>query len=200
MIQSNRMKYTGRKLFHLLGGIGLLSLYYIFGRNEALFLYGVLAVLVLLLEIARLKIPALNQFLYGHFESFIRKNEGKKLTGTIPYILGVGISLLVYSPEVASTAICFLAFGDVAATTIGERFGMTKIGNKSLEGTGAFIVAAIMAGFLLIPFGLALKVWVMILGAFIAAGVELMPLSINDNLAVPILSGAAMELMLKITQ
>ncbi len=194
------MKHTGRKLFHLLGGIGLLSLYYVYGRDRALFLYGMLVVIVLLLEISRLKIPALNQFLYSHFESFIRKNEGNKLTGTIPYILGVGLSLFVYSPEVATAAICFLAFGDVAATTIGERFGRTKIGNKSLEGTVAFFVVAILAGVLLISLGLVLKVWIIILGAFIAAGVELMPLSMNDNLVIPVLSGAAMELMLKITQ
>lgn len=194
------MKYTGRKLFHLLGGIGLLSLYYVYGRNKALFLYGMLVVTVLILEIARLKIPALNQFLYSHFESFIRKNEGKKLTGTIPYILGVGLSLLMYSPEIASAAVCFLAFGDVAATTVGERYGVTKIGNKSLEGTAAFVVAAILAGFLLISLGLVLKVWIVILGACIAAGVELIPLSMNDNLAIPVLAGAAMELMVKITQ
>jgi dolichol kinase len=194
------MKYSGRKLFHLLGGLGLLSVYFVYGRNKALFLYGMLVVIVLLLEIARLKIPTLNQFLYGHFESFIRKNEGTKLTGTIPYILGVGLSLLVYSPEVASAAICFLAFGDVAATTVGERYGRTKIGDKSLEGTAAFVVAAVLAGFLLIPLGLVLKAWVIILGAFIAAGVELLPLPINDNLAIPVLAGAAMELMLRIAQ
>src|SRR5512143_370387 len=159
-MQFNRMKYTGRKLFHLLGGLGLLSLYFVYGRNRALFLYGVLVFIVLAVEIARLKIPAWNRFLYSHFQSFIRENEGKKMTGTIPYIFGVGLSLYLYSPEVASTAICFLAFGDVAATTVGERYGRTKIGNKSLEGTAAFVMAAVLAGFLLIPLGFILKVWV----------------------------------------
>ncbi len=194
------MKHRGRKLFHLFGGLGLLSLYFIFGRNRALTFYGASVIIVLLVEIARLKIPAWNRFLYSHFGSFVRENEGKKLTGIIPYILGVGLSLYAFSPEVASAAICFLAFGDVAATTVGERYGRTKIGNKSLEGTTAFIVAAILAGFLLILLGLHLNIWVMIFGTFIAAGVELLPFSVNDNLAIPVLAGAAMELMLRYTR
>jgi dolichol kinase len=194
------MKNTGRKLFHLFGGLGLLSLYFVCGRNKALALYGVLVIIVLLVEIVRLKTPAWNLFLYSHFGSFFRKNEEKKLSGTIPYILGVALSLYAFSAEVASTAICFLAFGDVAATTIGERYGRTKIGNKSLEGTAAFVIAAFLAGFLLRPLGLHLKVWVMICGAIIAAGVELLPFEINDNLAIPVLAGAAMELMLRYTQ
>jgi len=113
------MKYLGRKLFHLLGGIGLLSVYFIAGRNRALGLYGVLVIIILLLEIARLKIPAWNRYLLERFRNFVRKNEQDKLTGTIPYILGVGLSLYAYSPKVASAAVCFLAFGDVAATTVG---------------------------------------------------------------------------------
>jgi len=194
------MKHTGRKLFHLFGGLGLLSLYFVCGRNKALALYGALVIIIFLVEITRLKIPDWNRFLYSHFRSFVRDNEEKKLSGTIPYILGVGLSLYAFSSEVASAAICFLAFGDVAATTIGERYGNTKIGNKSLEGTAAFVVAAVLAGFMLFSLGLRLKAWVMICGAVIAAGVELMPFKINDNLAIPVLAGAAMELMLRYTQ
>ncbi len=191
------MKHLGRKLFHLLGGVGLLSLFFILGRDRAFWCYGLLAIVVLIVETARLKIPAVNRFFYSRFESFIRKNEERTITGTIPYILGIGLSLSVYSSAVASAAICFLAFGDVAATTIGERYGRTKIGKKSLEGTAAFIVAALAAGFVLFSLGLALPLGIMVLGAFVAAGVELLSLPVNDNFAIPILAGAVMELALR---
>jgi len=39
----------------------------------------------------------------------------------------------------------------------------------------------------------------MILGAFIAAAIELLPISVNDNFVIPVLAGAAMELMLRWT-
>ena len=194
------MSHLGRKLFHLLGGLGLLSLYFILGRKNALPLYGGLAVLVFAVETARLRIPAWNEFFYHRFGSFIRKNEQAKLTGTVPYILGVGLSLFAYATPVAATAVCFLAFGDVAATTIGERFGRTKIGSKSLEGTAAFVVFALAAGLALHITGMHLTAWVMVIGALAAAGIELLPLPVNDNLLIPVLSGGIMEFALRMSQ
>jgi dolichol kinase len=193
------MKHLGRKLFHLLGGLGLLSLYFIFGRKTALGLYGALAVLVSVFEFARLRAPALNRFVYSHFSSFIRENEEHKMTGTVPYILGVGISFWAFSAPAASTAVCFLAFGDVAATTVGQRFGKTKIGNKSLEGTAAFAAAALLGGFISSLAGMGMPPLIMIVGALVAAGVELLPLPVNDNLAIPVLAAAAMDLVLRWT-
>jgi dolichol kinase len=192
------MKHIGRKLYHLVGGIGLLSLYYILGREHALMFYAVFFLIALGLDLTRLKIPAVNQFIFTRFGSFIRKNEEHKLTGTAPYILGIGLSLYAYSPEVATAAVCFLAFGDVAATTMGERYGKTKIGDKSLEGSAAFIIAALVSGLFLQLIGVYLATGVMILGAFIAAGVEIIPLPVNDNLAIPIVAGGVMELTMRL--
>jgi dolichol kinase len=192
------MKHIGRKLYHLFGGIGLLSLYYILGREHALMFYAVFFLISLGLDLTRLKIPAVNQFIFTRFGSFIRENEEHKLTGTAPYILGIGLSLYAYSPEVATAAVCFLAFGDVAATTMGERYGKTKIGDKSLEGSAAFIIAALVSGLFLQLIGVYLASGVMILGAFIAAGVEIIPFPVNDNLAIPIVAGGVMELTMRL--
>jgi len=191
------MKQIGRKVYHLVGGVGLLSIYYILGRKQALLFYAALFMLILLIDGARLVIPAWNRFVFTRFKSFIRGNEEHKLTGTAPYVLGIGLSLYAYSTPVASAAICFLAFGDVAATAIGERFGKTKINDKSLEGTFAFIFAAVVSGLLLSLLGVHLPVWVMVLGVIVAAGVELLTLSMNDNLLIPLVSGGVMELALR---
>jgi dolichol kinase len=139
-------------------------------------------------------IPAWNRFAFEHFGSYIRRNEEHKLTGTTAYILGIGLSLYVYSPPVATAAICFLAIGDVAATTIGERYGKTKIGGKSLEGTIAFVVAALCAGFALSLAVVHPAVWIMVIGALVAASAELLPLPLNDNFVIPLVSGGVMEL------
>jgi glycerol-3-phosphate acyltransferase PlsY len=194
------VRHLGRKLYHLLGGVGLLSLYTILGRKDALSCYAGLFILILVIDGARLLIPAWNRFVFTRFGSFIRKNEEHRLTGTAPYVLGIGLSLYAYSLPVASAAICFLAFGDVAATAIGERFGKTKIGDKSLEGTFAFIVAAAISGFLLSLLGVHLPLWVMVLGVIVAAGVELMSLPVNDNLLIPLVSGGMMELALRMAR
>jgi glycerol-3-phosphate acyltransferase PlsY len=166
------------------------------GRDRALVFYAMLFFIVLGLDIIRLTIPAVNNFMLTRFSSFIRKNEAHKLTGTAPYILGIGLSLYAFSQPVATAAICYLAFGDVAATTIGERYGRTKIGNKSLEGTAAFVIASLAVGGVLLLIGSGTSPWVMVLGSLAAAGVELIPLPVNDNLVIPIVSGGVMELAL----
>jgi dolichol kinase len=192
------LNHIGRKLYHLIGGVGLLSLYSIIGRERALICYTTLFFIVLALDIIRLTIPSVNNFVVTRFSSFIRKNEAHKLTGTAPYILGIGLSLYAFSQPVATAAICYLAFGDVAATTIGERYGRTKIGNKSLEGTAAFVIASLAAGGFLVLIGSGTTPWVMVLGSLAAAGVELLTLPVNDNLMIPIVSGGVMELALRL--
>ena len=194
------MKHIGRKLYHLFGGLGLLSLYYILGRRNALICYGVMALAVLAIDITRLRVPAINQYIQTHFSSFIRKNEANKLTGTAPYVLGIGLTLLLYRTDIATAAICFLAFGDVSATAVGERYGRTKIsGEKSLEGTLAFVAAAVLSGVLLNFAGIHLMHGLILAGALVAAGVELLPIRVNDNLVIPVASGGAMELIARLT-
>lgn len=190
------MKHLGRKIYHLLGGLGLLSLYYLLGREQALLCYAVLFVVVLSFDLARLKIPAFNSFVLTTFPSFIRESEAHKLTGTPAYVLGIGLTLFLYRTDLAALAICFLAFGDVAATTIGERYGKTKIGPKSLEGSIAFVAASVAAGFLLLLTGvITTPIWLILIGAIIAACIELLPIQVNDNLVIPLASGGAMSLL-----
>jgi glycerol-3-phosphate acyltransferase PlsY len=194
------MKHPGRKFYHLFGGLGLLSLYYLLGRQRALICYGLLIAVVLAADITRLRMPAFNQYIQTRFSSFIRKNEANKLTGTAPYVLGIGLTLLLYRTEIATAAICFLAFGDVAATAVGERYGRTKIsGEKSLEGTVAFAAIAVTVGFLLPLTGIHLTHGIILAGAIAAAGVELVPLPVNDNLVIPLVSGGVMELIARVT-
>ena len=193
------MKHLGRKIYHICGGLGLLALYYILGRERALVFYAVLFCLVLAADLMRLKIPAINRFVYARFSSFIRKNEEHKLTGTTAYILGIGLSLFLFPSPIATAAICFLALGDVAATTVGERYGKTKIGNKSLEGTAAFFIAACAAGLMLPLAGIPVTASTVLLGAFTAAAVELLTLPINDNLVIPLVSGGVMDILTRVT-
>lgn len=194
------MKQLGRKFYHLLGGLVLLSLYFLLGRENALICYGVLLLIVLAVDITRLKSPAFKRYIQSNLSSFIRPSEANKLTGTASFVLGVGLTVFLYRSDIAAAAVCFLAVGDVAATTVGERWGRTKItGEKSLEGTLAFIAAAVLSGMLLNLAGIHLMHGLVLAGALTAAAAELIPWRVNDNLAIPVISGGAMELIARMT-
>ena len=190
------MNHIGRKLYHLIGGVGLLSLYYLLERKDALICYSVIFLSVLAIDITRLRNDVFNRFMQTRFSSFIRKNEANTLTGTAPYVLGIGLTLYLYQTGIATAAILFLACGDVMATAVGERFGRTKVAReKSLEGTAAFFVTAVLSGVFLNITMFQMSFGLLFIGAFVAALVELLPLPVNDNLSIPVVSGGAMELL-----
>ena len=193
------MKNVGRKLYHL-SGLALILVYSMMDREHGLITLGSLLVIITAIDIARLMIKPVNSFVYSHLASFIRESERTTLTGSPWYILGILCSAVFFDLPVAVASVAFLACGDVAATTVGERWGRVKLwgGKKSLEGTVAFIGAGIVAGVVIsrfYPLGLA----VIITGAVSAAIVEILPLNVNDNLTIPLLSGAVMQLMVRIT-
>ena len=69
-------------------------------------------------EAARLSIRPFNEYLFAHLGSYFRSSEKERVTGTGFYVLGIGLSLALFRTDIASAAVCFLAVGDVAATTI----------------------------------------------------------------------------------
>ena len=140
------MKHPGRKFYHVLGGLGLLAIWFGLGRPRAFSAYAALLVTALLFDLARLALPRLNAWAMTHLAGLLRPGEAHKLSGTPSYVAGVGLTLLLFPEPAAVAAIAFLIAGDVAATTVGERWGRHKVGAKSLEGTAAFFVAACAAG------------------------------------------------------
>ena len=191
------MNHIGRKIYHLTGGLALISLYVLPGRTLGLLALLAVFVLVTGADVARLNIPAFNEFMYRRFPRFIRDSERQKLTGTPWYVLGILCSAAFYGLPVAVYAVAYLACGDVAATAVGERWGSVKVsGEKSLQGTAAFLVSSVIAGAVIDLWLYPVSPAVFLAGAAAAAVAEILPLPIDDNLLVPVISGGLMRLML----
>ena len=192
------MKNVGRKFYHSLGGVLLLSLYFVLGPEKAFAAYLVLFLVILSFDMARLRLPALNAWALERMGTLLRKGEANTLSGSPSYILGVALSLFLFDLPVALAAVLFLAFGDVAATIVGESWGRTKFLGKSLEGTAAFVFAGIVAGFIPHLFGRGLPLPVLLAGAATAAVVEVLtPKWLNDNLTIPLISGTVMTFLFR---
>ncbi|MBI5190426.1 MAG: hypothetical protein HZA22_07100 [Nitrospirae bacterium] len=191
------MQKIGRKIYHMSGGLIMVAAYAALGRTSGLAFLGGLFLVATAIDVARLKTPAFNEFMYAHFSRFIRESEKDRLTGTPWYVLGVLLAAALYDLPVAAYAVAFLACGDVAATTVGERWGTIKIsGVKSLQGTLAFIVVASLVGMAISMAWYPVSPAVFLTGALVAAIVEILPLGLDDNLTVPVVSGVVMEAMI----
>jgi acyl phosphate:glycerol-3-phosphate acyltransferase len=191
------LKNPGRKIYHLTGGLVLIALYVKLGRVTGLCTLLGVFVFATAVDLLRLRVKAFNDFMYAHMRLFIRDSERSVLTGTPWYALGILCAAAFYDAPIAVYAVSFLAIGDVSATTIGERWGTIKIsGVKSLQGTLAFIAAATIAGLVINFYIFPVGAGIVVAGALTAAAVELIPVNINDNLTIPLISGGLMKILM----
>ncbi len=184
-----------RKAFHLLSLI-YLAAYHLLGRPMTLALLAAWIALEGALEFVRLRNPSFNALLIGLFQGVHRPAEEGKVSGIFWTSAGawLTIALLGSKPQAVDAALLFLAFGDGMAALAGKAFGKTPIPflarRKTLEGTLACFAVCAGAGFAVgLP---APALWV---GALVAAVVEFLPVPIDDNLWLPVLSGLAVFLL-----
>jgi hypothetical protein len=69
------MKHLGRKLYHVLGGAGLLAIWFSLGRPRAFAAYAVLLGAALLFDLARFALPRFNAWAMAHLSGFLRPGE-----------------------------------------------------------------------------------------------------------------------------
>ena len=181
-----------RRLFHIVacGAIPLLGIFVSSGIMVPLL--ATMSGLALLVELARLRLPGLNLILVAWLKPLLKDTEDQRITGATYITLSALACFLVFDKSIAIAALFFLALGDPMAALVGSRMGGFRVFGKSPLGTLAFVTVAIgVAGILsavnVVPFH-----WGLVAGATIAALVELAPSFLDDNLTIPLISGAAM--------
>lgn len=156
---------------------------------------AVLSGLALLVEGARFKIPKLNRLLLVRLRPLLKETEDRKITGATYIALSALVAFLLFDKPVAITAMFFLSVGDPIAALVGRRLRGPRLLGKSPGGTLAFFAVAIAVAGVLSAGGVVSFGWALVAGAAVAAIVELVPLVLDDNVTIPLVSGAAMSLM-----
>ena len=113
-------------------------------------------------------------------------------------LLAALISFLVFARDIAATSVCFLALGDALATLIGGSNGKKGVRVKTTAGKAACLLACLAVGFILHYAGLNVSILTIAIGAIVATIMESLPKFVDDNLTIPIISGAVMTLIMLI--
>ena len=180
-----------RKSIHLAGLI-LPVIYFFLDKPTMLIVMGVLTGIAITVELVKWFSPDFGKFFFQIFAPMLRRHERRgAMTGATYYMISAFLSVLFFSKTLAIVCIFFMVLGDLAAALVGRMWGKTKLlGTKSLEGSIAcFVVCAAIALVKLHPI-------VGIIGALVATIVEMMPFPIDDNLTVPLVSGAVMHFLM----
>ncbi|TQD24018.1 diacylglycerol/polyprenol kinase family protein [Methanolobus vulcani] len=180
-----------RKGLHL-ASVAIVLVYFFFGKTIVLYFMTSYLVLVLIIEHLRLdrgyRLPVIHYLL--------RKEEETSLAGHIYFTLGAIVAVSVYSENIAYAALLMATFGDMSAALIGKSFGKRRIfrNGKSFEGCVAEFTVDLVIGYALLS-----NPEIAFIMALVATAVETGFEKIDDNLAIPVFSGFAGELMVMLT-
>ena len=183
-----------RKMFHLISGIIIVGLIY-----YDIFNYITAAVLIVLLVIygilvKKIRIP----FVSVIFEYLERPKDFKTIPGkgSVFYLTGVFLVLVLFSKDIAMAGIIVMALGDAIAPIIGQ-YGLIEHPfnrKKYIEGSiGGGIIAFIGAMLFVSP----LEAGVAAVAAMIVEGIDL-KLRVNpldDNIIMPLIAGSVIWLL-----
>jgi dolichol kinase len=192
---SDLRREFGRKAFHMLSLV-YWGAFLLLGWPRAPRWLAVWLGVVLTIETARLKVPAVERRLVSFFEGMIRDTERRHFSGIVHTTAGCLAAMLIARGDraIVGAAIGQLAFGDAAAALAGKAFGRTKIlgGKKSLEGSLACLAAAYAVAVLV-----GVRAPAALASAVAATVVELLPTTgfFNDNLWLPAVSAAVLALL-----
>jgi dolichol kinase len=188
----NRIDERARKAAHIISNLSACLLIWILGMQTTSYfvLLGTcIGILLMHLKILGIKIPGIDGWL---------RNVGRE--GEIPgegalyNALGIlfAISVLRDDSAAAISVILILALGDGFATYIGTRYGRHKLPwnrNKTFEGTIGFAAGAICALFVM-------PVPATIFVVLLATIIESLPLKVNDNITLPVVSSLSYLIMI----
>jgi len=190
-----------RKALHL-GALVLPLAVLVLGR-ASLWLLVPLAALAVAGDIARVRSAWTRRWLHRWFGSLMRPEEVPPLGGPVvvngatAMMVAAALCVALAAPAVAAAAVAMQQVGDAAAALVGRRWGRTRWRGttKSVEGSAAFLVAALGVGALVARWpGADLPPVVILVGALAAAAAEIPRLRVNDNLVVPLTAALAMSL------
>ncbi len=191
-----------RKLWHMGMGLGGLWMYFnlpwVDSKTivQVVFAIGIAGFIG---DFCRLRFPKFNRAVLKIIGPIVRKGEVDNYSGLPFYALGVSGAFYLFDEKIAVLATLFLVFADPISSYFGIRYGKEQIlPNKSIQGTVAgFCVCYIISliyGFTHGHIEMNLIVFSLLAGA-IGAFSELMSIFVDDNLTIPLISGAGLTLL-----
>lgn len=184
-----------RRLFHAAAG-STLPIAGIFLPESAMVAgLAILSAGGLGMEMARFKVDSLNQWFVRWFAPLLKADEDRRITGATYMVIAGLMAFLLFDTAVAVAAMLFLSLGDPAAALVGGRMPGPRLFGKSPVGTAAFLVVSLLIVAVLVGSGRFPYHGALLVGAAVAALVELAPVPPDDNLTIPLAAGGAMHLL-----
>jgi dolichol kinase len=154
-----------------------------------------LTVIVVTVEILRAIFPGIQELFLSVFGSLLRKHEKRGMTGSTALFLSSTILILFLNREIAFLSLSCIILGDAGAALVGKNFGKLRIGKKSVEGSITCFAICLLIFFLCKNFLPNITPVQGLVCACATTLLELIPVPLDDNLYVPVISGILLKLI-----
>jgi len=122
------------------------------------------------------------------FKRFFFGKEKPTLMGSTYFLFSTILTLLLFPKPIAIASLLILILSDTAAALVGKGIGRIRIFGKTLEGSAAFFFVSLLIVWLYPN----LNRFSGTLAALGGTVIELLPIRLNDNLSIPLVTGAIM--------
>ena len=185
--------HIARKLWHSIALLAVIVAFHNLDRQSALFYLTIGSGLFVAVDLLRLQIQALNDFVFKVFGPFMRKHEFSSIAGTTYMAISILIIVFFFPKHVVKLTLFFIALADPIASYFGLKYGKDRlIGKKTLQGT---LAAFVICTFISLLFYLSRNMMgghvlvASLISGFIGALGELIPFGkLDDNFTFPIFS------------
>jgi dolichol kinase len=177
-----------RKGIHLFS-LSIPTVYFFTSKQLTLCLLLPITAAFIIVDTARYYIPSVSQWFYRWFGWLLRKHETdtnrKRLNGASNVLISASLCIFLLPKIIAINAFAIFIVSDTIAALIGRRFGRHRFLAKSLEGSSAFFISAVLVVFIAPKIEqLPMEYVIGIIAAAIGAVIEALPIKIDDNLSI----------------
>ena len=193
--------HLARKVWHMGTGLLMVAIYLSgLSRTGSVLTLGSLLGVALLIEGARLRMPAFNKKVLRYWGPLMRSSEVNRVSG-VPYYLAAAILAVgIFPKPIAALSLLYLACGDPIASLFGILYGHHSVrfaNGKSLVGSVASVVTCMFVTFLffnILPVRIGDVALLTLVGGLAGGLAEHLPLEVDDNFSIPVISGFALWL------
>ena len=192
----SRSAFSGGELFREIIHIGsflvTLASKYLLGIHIVVPLLFAVTMLYIVSEFMRIqgaRLPIVSEITW---KAAVKPELYEFATAPIFFALGIMLSLVLFPDPVNYASIAILTLGDGFATIFGKKVGRTVVPfnkGKRLEGSVCGFALASLGALIFVNPAKAL------IGAIIGMSVEVLPLPINDNLSIPLVTGLTLTVI-----
>jgi dolichol kinase len=135
-----------RKSLHL-SSLWIPIAYLFCTKKEMVAVLIVITIIVLSVDYFKEKNKIVGSMYSKYFTTILRSHEkigNGNFTGASYMMLAFAVTVIIFPRQIAIEAMLVLIVSDTFAALVGKKFGKHRIGNKSLEGSLAFLISGLL--------------------------------------------------------